>query len=44
MNGFDLAYGTAFVAIKAMMIKIDLNKAHDVAILGTGINAVMTAI
>ena len=43
-SGMCLAYGTAFLAIKAMMIKIDNTRAYDVAILGSGINAVMTGI
>jgi hypothetical protein len=39
-----LAYGAAFIAIKAIMIKIDNNKANNVALLGTGPSAIMTAI
>ena len=40
----DLAYGSAFIAIKAMMIKIDNNKANNVAVIGNDINAIMTCI
>lgn len=40
----DLAYGSAFIAIKAMMIKIDNNKANNVAVIGNNIHAIMTSI
>jgi hypothetical protein len=40
----DLAYGSGFIAIKAMMIKIDNNRAHNVAVLGDNINAIITSI
>jgi heterodisulfide reductase subunit A-like polyferredoxin len=39
-----MAYGSAFIAIKAMMIKIDNNNAANVAVLGNNINGIMTAI
>jgi hypothetical protein len=44
LNTVDMAYGSAFIAIKAMMIKIDNNKANNVAVIGDGINAIMTCI
>ena len=40
----DLAYGSGFIAIKAMMIKIDNTRAHNVAVIGDNINAIMTGI
>ncbi len=40
----ELAYGSAFIAIKSMMIKIDNTRAHNIAILGNNINAIMTSI
>lgn len=40
----DLAYGSGFIAIKAMMIKIDNTKAYNVAVLGDNLNAIMTSI
>lgn len=43
-SGITLAYGAAFIAIKSMMIKIDNNKATNVAVLGSGITAIMTSI
>ena len=39
-----MAYGSAFIAIKAMMIKIDNSNAANVAVLGDNINGIMTAI
>lgn len=44
LSAMDLAYGSAFIAIKAMMIKIDNNNASNVAVLGNNINAIMTCI
>ena len=44
LSGMDLAYGSAFIAIKAMMIKIDNNKANNVAVIGNNIHAIMTSI
>ena len=43
-SGITLAYGTAFIAIKAMMIKIDNNKATNVSVVGSGLSAIMTAV
>ncbi len=43
-NEIDMAYGSAFIAIKAMMIKVDMNRAYNVAILGNDIIAIMTGI
>ena len=43
-SGVILAYGSAYIAIKALMIKVDINKSVDVAIIGGGINGIMTAI
>lgn len=40
----ELCYGSAFIAIKSMMIKIDNNSAHNIAILGSNINSLITAI
>lgn len=40
----DLSYGSGFIAIKAMMIKIDNTKAYNVAVLGDNINAILTSI
>lgn len=44
LNEVDMAYGSAFIAIKAMMIKVDNKRAYNVAILGSDINAIMTGI
>ena len=44
MCNIDLAYGSGFIAIKAMMIKIDNNKASNIAVIGNDINAIMTCI
>ena len=44
LSSVDLAFGSAFIAIKAMMIKIDNNKANNVAVIGNDINAIMTCL